>query len=487
MERYDIAVIGGGVIGSAVARELKRFAVSVCVLERELDVVNGVSGRNTGLLHSGILYEKDSLRHRCVMESNREFDRVAEELDIPFKRTGKLIVGFSEEERRRLEALMERGADNGVPDIRMLDAREMLGIDPNAQGNFALFVPTAGILDPFRYTIALAESAALNGAQYKFDHEVTQIETLPDRTHILHTSQGKVGSRWVVNCAGLEAWRISNMLGFPPCRTNRIKGEYLILDKNVGRLLRVPIYPTPNEQGAFEVHVTPSVEGNVLVGPTLETIGETLDYEATGLQTEVLLRDGRKMFRHVKRENIIRNYVGVFPRIEDPGTGREIDFQVMTSPDIPNVVSLIGITSPGLTSALPLARRVAARIREREDLKENKEFNPVRKGIVSFADQDIQTRRRLIAKDADYGEIFCRCESVTRAEVKQALQNPLGVQTVSGIKYRTRATMGRCQGGYCEMRVTALIRELGGKPREEVLLNKKGAYMFTGKVREDGE
>ncbi|MFH1511793.1 MAG: (2Fe-2S)-binding protein, partial [Bacillota bacterium] len=203
--------------------------------------------------------------------------------------------------------------------------------------------------------------------------------------------------------------------------------------------------------------------------------------------TEVLLRDGFKMFKYVMRENIIRNYVGVFPRIEDADTGKEIDFQVMTSPDVPNVVNLIGITSPGLTSALPLARRVVSCIRERENLKENKEFNPVRKGIVSFAEQDLETRRRLIAQDADYGEIFCRCESVTQAEVKQALRNPLGVQTVSGIKYRTRATMGRCQGGYCEMRVTALIREMGGKPREEVLLNKKGAYMFTGKVREDGD
>ena len=487
MEQYDIAVIGGGVVGSAVARELKRFALSICVLERELDVVNGVSGRNTGLLHSGILYQKGSVRHQCVMESNAEFDAVAAELDIPFKRTGKLIVGFSPEERLRLEALLERGVDNGVPGVRMVSAEEMRAIDSSAQGNFALFVPSAGILDPFAYTIALAESAALNGVQYKFDHEVTGVITLPDKTHIITTPRGKIGARWVINCAGLEAWRMSDMLGFPLRRTNRIKGEYLLLDKNVGRFLHVPIYPTPNEQGAFDIHVTPSVEGNVLVGPTLDMIGERLDYEATDRGTEVLLRDGYKMFKYVKRENFIRSFVGVFPRIEEPGTGQEIDFSILASPEIPNVISLIGITSPGLTSALPLARRVTARIREQEDLRENPAFNPVRKRIVCFAEQDLATRRKLIAEDPDYGEIFCRCEGVTRAEVKQALCNPLGVQTVSGVKYRTRATMGRCQGGYCEMRVTALIREMGGMPREEVLLNKKGAYMFTGKVREDGD
>ena len=485
--QYDIAIIGGGVVGSALARELARFQLKICVLERELDVVNGASGRNTGLLHSGILYRKGSLRHACTMESNAEFDRVAEELDVPFKRTGKLVIGFDEEERGRLEGLYRQGLDNGVPGLQMIDAEGIRRIDPNARGNFALFVPTAGILDPFAYTIALAENAALNGVEYHFDREVTGVECLPDGGHLLHTATEDVAARWVVNCAGLNAWKLSGMLGFPGFKTNRIKGEYAILDKNVGKFLRLPIYPTPNARGDFDVHVTPTVDGNVLVGPSHYFIGEGLDYEATQKEIDILLRDGHRMFEHVRRENFIRNYCGVFPRIEDPETGAEMDFQILTSDSAPHVVNLVSISSPGLTSALPLARRVVGRIREKEDLLPNKAFNPVRKGIVRFADHDLEARRRLIEENPDYGEIFCRCESVTRAEVKQALNNPLRVRTVSGVKYRTRATMGRCQGGYCETRVTALIREMAHERREDVLLNAKGAYMFTGKVREDGQ
>ena len=171
------------------------------------------------------------------------------------------------------------------------------------------------------------------------------------------------------------------------------------------------------------------------------------------------------------------------PTIEDPATHRELDFQIQTKKSVPHAVNLLAITSPGLTSALPIARRVAAKIKEQEELLVNEKFNPIRRGIVKFSEQDEEGKKRLIEQDPDYGEIYCRCECVTRAEVKQALHNVLGVSTVSGIKYRTRATMGRCQGGYCETRLTRLIQEELGRQKTEILLNKKGAYMFTGEVK----
>ena len=229
--------------------------------------------------------------------------------------------------------------------------------------------------------------------------------------------------------------------------------------------------------------MTPTVDGNVLVGPSIEKIGNNMDYSVTQKMIDHLTENGSKVFGYVKREFFIRNYVGVFPTIEDPETGEEIDFQIDADDQVPNAVSLTCITSPGLTSALPLARRVVRKIREKEELAENGSFDPTRKGIVRFAEQDIETQRQLIKEDPDYGEIYCRCECVTKAEIKQAIHNPLGVSTVSGIKYRTRATMGRCQGGYCETRLTASIQEELGKKREEVLLNKNGAWMFTGEVK----
>lgn len=481
--QYDIAVIGGGVVGSAVARELSRYQLKICVLEKELDVCNGVSGRNTGLLHSGILNEKNLLRTECCLEGNAEFEQVASELDVPFKRCGKLIVGFGEEEKKRLEGLYQRGLENEIPGIKMIDHDEIKSLDPNIDGDFAIYVPSAGILCPFTYTIALAENAVENGAEYYLDHEVTGIEKEEEGLYHISTKGGEFVARWVVNCAGLYAFRISEMLGFEAYVPNRVKGEYEILDKKAGNFLSMPVYPTPNESGAFDVHVTPTIDGNVLVGPTIETIGTKIDYAVTQKMIDVLAEQGSRMFSRMNRDYYIRNYVGVFPTIEDPETHKEMDFQIQTKESVPHAVNLVCINSPGLTSALPLARRVAAKVKAQEELAVNEKFNPIRRGIVKFAEQDNEGKQRLIEQDPDYGEIYCRCECVTRAEVKQALHNVLGVSTVSGVKYRTRATMGRCQGGYCETRLTQMIQEELGKQKDEILLNKNGAYMFTGEVK----
>lgn len=481
--KFDVIIVGGGVVGSAVARELSRYRLSICVLEKELDVCNGTSGRNTGLLHSGILHEKGTLRAICSMEGNAEFERVAAELDVPFRRCGKLIVGFGDE-RERLEKLYRRGLDNGIPGLRMIEREKLKAMEPEAEGDFALVVPTAGILCPFTYTIALAENAAMNGVKYYFDHQVTGIQREKDDSFTVHTTHGDFRSRWVINCAGIYAYQVSRWLGFGEYEPDRVKGEYIILDKRVGKHLSRPVYPTPNEYGAFDVHVTPTIDGNVLVGPTIENIGSRVDYDATQSRIDELGRDGGRLFPYVKREFYIRNYVGVFPTVKNPeGTG-ELDFQIQAKRELPHAVNLVCINSPGLTSALPIARRVVQKVMEQEKLTPNPDFNPVRKGIRRFAEKSREEQAALIAQDPDYGEIFCRCECVTKAEIKQAAHNILGVSTVSGIKYRTRATMGRCQGGYCETRVTALLQEELGKQKTEILLNKNGAYLFVGDVKE---
>lgn len=481
--KFDVVIVGSGVVGSAVARELSRYQLSIAVLEKELDVCNGTSGHNTGLLHSGILHEKHSLRAICAMEGNAEFEQVAAELDVPFRRSGKLIVGFGDEERERLEKLYRRGLDNGIPGLRMIDHEELKAIEPNADGDFALIVPTAGILCPFTYTIALAENAAMNGAKFFFDHGVTGIDRREDGSFCVHTAKEDFCARWVINCAGIYAYQVSQWLGFGIYEPARVKGEYIVLDKRVGEHLSRPVYPTPNEYGAFDVHVTPTIDGNVLVGPTIENIGGGVDYDATQDMINVLGRDGNKMFSYVKRDYYIRNYAGVFPTVKNPDGDGELDFQIQSGAEHPHAVNLVCINSPGLTSALPIARRVVEKVKAQEELIPKTDFNPVRKGIRRFAEKSKEEQAALIAQDPDYGEIFCRCECVTKAEIKQAAHNILGVATVSGIKYRTRATMGRCQGGYCETRVTALLQEELGKEKSEILLSKNGAYMFTGDVK----
>lgn len=481
---YDVAVIGGGVIGSAVARELSRYDLNICVLEKELDVCNGASGRNTGLLHSGILSGDHKLRTQYCLEGNAEFDQVAKELDVPFRRSGKLIVGFGEKEIDCLQKLYDHGRKCGVPGIRMIGTEEIKSIEPNADGEAAIYVPSAGILCPYTYAIALAENAAQNGASYYFDQEVTQIEKTETGNYRIRTSSGFWTARWVINCAGLFAYRISSMLGFGTYVPQRVKGEYEILDKKVGKFLSIPIYPAPSKNGDCDIHITPTVDGNVLVGPTLKDIGEEIDYSVTQEKIDEMIIQGARLFpKHVKREYFIRNYTGIFPYVIDPVTRKRVDFQIQSDSHIPHAVNLVGISTPGLTSALPIARRVVEKVLEQEDLRPNPTFNPVRKGILRFVDQTDKEKARLIAEDPDYGEVYCRCECVTKAEIKQAVHNILGVSTVSGIKYRTRATMGRCQGGYCETRLTSMIEQELHKNVNEILLNQKKAYMFAGKVK----
>ena len=483
MQRYDVIIIGGGVVGSAVARELTRYRLSVAVLEKESDVCTHTSGRNTGMLHAGFLYKTGSLKAQCAVEGNAEFDRVAKELDVPFKRTGKLLIGFTEEHRQRLLAMIERGRANGVPGMELIDRARMDEIDPSAGGNFAVYCPTSGILDPFLYTIALAENAAENGAAYHLYTEVTGAERADSRW-ILHTrDKGDFACRWVINSAGLNSAKISGMLGIPGYVIQPVKGEYFVLDKKAGAFAKIPVYPAPTERNTFDTHATPTVDGNVLVGPNSFNVADGEDYSVRQTGMDGLQESGARMFKHMKREYYIRTFAGARPKRIDPATGEIQDFLIDRPDAVPGVINLVGIESPGLTSALPIARRVVGLIREKEELTPNPAFNPVHRGIRRFHDASREEQAALIAQNPDYGEIICRCETITRAEIVAAIHNPLGVSTVNGIKVRTRASMGRCQGGYCETRITALIREELGKAIGDVRLTNGSSAMFTGTVK----
>ena len=484
MQTYDVVIIGGGVIGSAVARELCRYRLKVAVLEKESDVCTHTSGRNTGMLHAGFLYQPGSLKAQCCVEGNREFDQVAKELDVPFRRTGKLIVGFTEEHRKRLEYFIERGKTNGVEGMELIDRARMDQIDPSAGGNFAIYCPASGILDPFLYTIALAENAVKNGAEYHLYTEVTGAERTGDGRWLLHTGgKGDFSARWVVNSAGLNSAKISAMLGIPGYVIQPVKGEYFVLDKKAGAFAKIPVYPAPTERNTFDTHATPTVDGNVLVGPNSFNVPDGEDYSVSQSGMDGLQESGAKMFRHMKRDYYIRTFAGARPKRIDPETGAVQDFLIECRDDAPGVINLVGIESPGLTSALPIARRAVRMIREREELIPNPAFDPIRRGIRRFHEQTREEQARMVKENPDYGEIICRCETVTRAEIVEAIHNPLGVCTVNGIKVRTRASMGRCQGGYCETRITALIREELSKAVTDVRLTNGDSYLFTGFVQ----
>ncbi len=469
-------------MGSAIARELTRYRLRIAVLEKESDVCTQTSGRNTGMLHAGFLYKPGSLKALCSVEGNAEFDAVARELDVPFRRTGKLIVGFTAEHRKSLEMFKARGEENGVPGLEIIAPGRMDELDPSAGGNFAMYAPTSGVMDPFQYTIALAENAAKNGAQYFLNCAFTG-ETVENGLHILHTTQGDFKTRWVVNSAGLQSAEVSALLGIPGHIIQPVKGEYFVLDKKAGAFAAIPVYPAPNPDNTFGIHATITVDGNVLVGPDSYPGKDFADYETTQTSMDGLIETGSQIFKHMKKEYFIRNFAGIRPKRINPATGQVLDFLLERPERTPGVINLVGIESPGLTSALPLARRAVALIREKEMLVPNENFDPVRKGILRFSEQNRERQALLIEENPHYGEIVCRCECVTMAEILSAIHNPLGVRTVNAIKYRTRSTMGRCQGGYCETRITALLQsELGLRP-EEVELGAAGSRMFTGSVK----
>ncbi|CAB1242826.1 FAD/NAD(P)-binding oxidoreductase [Ruminococcaceae bacterium BL-6] len=480
--QFDVLIIGAGVVGCAVAREMARHRLRIGVLEKEMDVAYGSSGRNSGVLHGGFTYKTGSLKAQCCVEGNQEFGRVAKELDVPFRRSGKVVVGFNEKDMASLRRFQARGEANGVRGLEIVDRKKLRELDPSAGGEFAMYSPNSGILDPMAYTIALAENARLNGVDFFFDQRVTGIERT-DGVYAVKTERDVFRTRWVVNCAGLYSGAVSAMLGIGGYVIRGFKGEYIVLDKKAGAFINMPVYPAPNEKGGFATHAVPTVDGNVLIGPDSYMTDDFEDYGVTQEHIDGLIRDGEKMFSHVKREYFIRNFSGIRAKRVDPETGEVLDFVCEARDEAPHTINLVGIESPGLTSALPLARRAVSLMAEREELEPNPDFDPARKAVRRFHGSAPAEQEKLIAEDPDYGEIICRCENVTKAEILAAIHNPLGTCTVASVKNRTRATMGRCQGGYCETRIVRMIEEEKKKKVTEILYSRKNSYLFTGKVR----
>lgn len=482
-KQYDVIVIGSGVVGSAIARELSRYDLNVGVLEKELDVVCETSGRNSGVLHAGFNNKPGSLMAKFCVEGNQGFDKVAKELNIPFKRTGKLVTGFSDEDIKVLEELKEKGDKNGVKGLEIVSEKRIKELAPNVKGTKALYSPMTGILDPFIYTIALAENACENGVEFYLGREVKEIKRKEQYYEII-TNKETYFTKWVINSAGLNSDKIARMLGITDYTIYPCRGEYFILDQKAGKYLNIPAYPVPNKkEGGLGIHLTPSIHGNIFIGPSADYIDENDNYSATEEVMDMLVREGRKILPQIKREHFIRNFSGIRPKLVSKEKGGYADFVIEERKEIPNVINLVGIESPGLTSAVPIARYVVEKIKNKETLKENKKFNPIRKGIVKFSEQSEEKQAELIRENPDYGEIICRCETITKAEILSAVRNPLGVGTVTGIKYRTRAMMGRCQGGYCQTRIAEIIMKEKNSNTDELKYSRENGKMFVGKVR----
>lgn len=453
---YDVIIIGAGVCGAAVARELSRYSVNACVLEKEEDVCCGTSKANSGIVHAGYDAEPGTLKARLNVQGNKLMDQLSEELDFPFKRTGSLVICRDEEGMPALRRLYDKGIENGVPGLKILGREEVLKMEPNVAEDVyaALYAPTAGIVCPFSLNIALAENAYMNGIDFKFDTEVQEIVRI-EKGYEIRTDNGTFQTRYVVNAAGVYADKFHNMVSRKKIHITPRRGDYCLLDKNAGSHVGRTIFTLPTKYGKG-VLVTPTVHGNLLVGPTAIDVEdkEGTNTTAAGLD-ELIIKAGQSV-KDLPMRQVITSFAGLRAH-EDGG-----EFIIGEPEDAKGFIDCAGIESPGLTSAPAIGEMAAGILREKLHLEEKDDFITERKGILDPDTLTKEERAELIRREPVYGNIICRCEMVTEGEIIDAIRRPLGAKSLDGVKRRTRAGMGRCQSGFCSPRIMEILaRELG--------------------------
>lgn len=480
MLNHDIVIIGAGVSGSAIARELSRYDLDIVVLEKQEDICSGTSKANSGIIHAGYDAPEGSLMASLNVEGNAMMDSWSEELDIPFQRIGSLVVCLEEEGMPYLEKLYQRGIKNGVPHLEIIDHQRLKQLEPHIAQDAvgALYAPSAGIVCPFELNLAMAENAVQNGVRFLFDTEVLSIDKI-DQGFCVLTSKGKVLTKHVINAAGVHADTIHNMVSMEKMEIIPRKGEYVLLDKKAGKHVRHTIFQLPTKMGKG-VLVTPTIHGNLLVGPTSEDV---LDKEALNT-TEKGLRDviekAQKTVQDLPMHMIITSFAGL--RAHRPAH----EFIIEEVKDVPGFIDVAGIESPGLSSCPAIGKKVAKWFQEKYDLVQKSDFQPRRKGLNHLYAMNSHQKNALIQKDSRYGNIVCRCEMISEGEIVEAIHRPIPARSLDGIKRRVRAGMGRCQGGFCLPKVVEILaREQDGKTAKEITKSGKNSYFIVGNNKED--
>jgi len=476
----DIVIIGAGVTGCSIARELSRYDLNITVVEKEEDVACGSSKANSAIIHAGFDAAPGTWKAKMNVKGNGMFPALCEELDVPYINNGSLVVAVTEDEEKVLEELLERGRTNGVQHLRIIGRDELLDMEPNinpsARG--ALYAPTAGLICPYEFTIALAENANQNGVKFWLEAPVTDIEVLEDSSFLIKTPKGSIRTKYVINAAGLFADEISKMAGAEEYTITPRKGEYLIFDKQFGNMVKKSIFPTPTKISKG-ILVCPTVDGNVFIGPNSNNIEDKNDTSVNVAGIEEIIAGGKKLVPNLPLKNVITSFAGL------RAVSNTNDFIIEASKKAKGFINVGGIQSPGLTSAPAIALMVKDILQEEGlTLKEKANFIPHRPRKVRFREMSNEERSNLIKENPAYGRVICRCETVTEGEIIDAIRRPLGARSIDAVKRRTRAGMGRCQGGFCSPRVLEILaRELNADPLE---ITKKGtgSNILVGRIKE---
>ena len=475
MKQYDVVIVGAGVTGCAVARELSRRQGSFLVLEKESDVCEGTSKANSAIVHAGFDAEPGTWKAKMNVRGSAMMDQLSQELDIPFRRVGALVTCLNEADLPKLTELRRRGEANGVSGLRVLSGEEARRIEPNLTKEVcgALLAETSGIICPFELTLGLGENAAQNGVEFRFDTAVTGIER-KGTGWVLHTAQGDVETKIVVNAAGVYADELHNQVCEEKLEITARRGEYMLLDKSAGSHVAHTVFQLPGRYGKG-VLVTPTVHGNLLVGPTAADSGEK---ENTATTAAGLAEVGEKSALAVDRlpmRQVITSFTGL--RAHE----KQDDFVLGESAD--GFFDAAGIESPGLSSAPAIGEYLAGLVAEKLGLPEKESFTPIRKGVVRIAELPPEERKRKIQETPAYGAIVCRCEEVSEGEILDAIHSTLGAKTLDGVKRRTRAGMGRCQSGFCSPRVMELLARERQVDLRDIRKNGADSKIVLEKIR----
>jgi glycerol-3-phosphate dehydrogenase len=468
---FDVAVIGAGVSGASVARRLSLYDIRTALLEKESDVSFGTSKANSGIIHGGFHHDPAYLKTRLELQGNMMFDQLQRELHFPFQRCGIIVAAMNVEEMKTVQYLYAQGRKNGSAGIELCSRERIRDLEPKLSEDVVggLYAPIGGIIEPYRFVFSLVESAQLNGVELFANFEVASAE-YGDGLHLIRDRGGRsIRARYVVNAAGLYADEVSRIFGAEEFTITPRKGEYYLLDRMTRACPGKVLFPVPN-QISKGMLVIPTVEGTVLVGPTAEEVRDKDDLETSNEQLNRIFDSARRMVPKVSTRDVITSFSGLRPAL--PGG----DFYIEASKKTRNLIQVAGIQSPGLTAAPAIGEYVKDLLKkEGLLLKERKEYDAEIPEVPRIRNRSPFEIDELIREEPAYGEIVCRCEKISEAEIVEAIRR--GHDTLDGVKFFTRAGMGRCQGGFCTSRIIEIIMRETGKSWNEI--TKRGGESFV--------
>lgn len=478
---YDIVIIGAGITGCMTAYKLAEYDLRVAVAEAGGDVANGSTRSNSAIIHAGYDPEPGTLKAKFNVKGCVEMPPLCEKLNVKYKGCGSLVAAFSEEEITILHELHQRGIQNGVEDLCIIGREKLRELEPNIAENAAaaLWAPSAGIICPYGLCIAAAEAADTAGTEFFFHFRVNEIKKTDGLFHILSGDGRALTAKYAVNAAGLNAGKIADAAGETdfPVRIIPRRGEYMLLDKSEGSTVNRPLFSVPTEKGKG-ILLTPTVDGNMILGPNAYAIKNADDTSTTAAGLEELKEGAAKIVRRLNTRAVITSFSGVR---STPSSG---DFYIKPSESVRGLLHLAGIESPGLASSPAIAEYAAELLAEMGvSMKPREGFTGTRPDVLHFSELGDEEKQKLIRHNPAYGKIICRCEKITEGEILDAIRRPLGARSLDSVKRRTRAGMGRCQGGFCSARITAILSRELGISMDKVTKNGGSSYVLTGGKR----